>query len=74
MLFVIILCDTHCLAMVHAVYTVRQRSYPKAPSLAALPQFTLPHPTVKSVIKMKPAGAVRNNAKRVAQHCYVALA
>ena len=27
------------------------RSYPRAPSLAALPQFTLPHPTVKLVLK-----------------------
>ena len=27
------------------------RSYPRAPSLAALPQFTLSHPTIKPVMK-----------------------
>ena len=46
--FVIILCDTHCLAMVHVVYTVRQGRTPKL--LAALLQSPA-HPTVKSVIK-----------------------
>ena len=51
--FVIILCDTHCLAMVHAVYTVRQG---RTPGHLPLPfgQFTLPHPAVKIIDNRNP--------------------